>query len=183
LNGLKPICKRNRDHTLSIGAASASADSKSSRLSQGGASARRVARADATRLGIHASEKDNRTKRDMRTLRGCAYIWWCSGDRLDGSMVPKDTMFCMSRSSTCSSIRGEWKGKLRLCFAYMSVIWSASSDMPCSCDIWYTSPWLSRPNELSGGDWLAMMGSGWLMAGIGEVAAAEWGGGPIGVCT
>jgi hypothetical protein len=73
-DGWEPICKRNRDHTLSIGAASASTGSDRSRLSQDGASARRVAWADATRLGIHASKKKNRGRRDMRTPSGCLHL-------------------------------------------------------------------------------------------------------------
>lgn len=70
---------------------------------------------------------------------------------------------------------------LRLCFAYMSVMCSASSDIPFSCDMGYTSAEPSRPNEDRGGDWFAITGSGWPIDGMGDAEAAEWGGGPIGV--
>jgi len=130
--------------------------------------------------GISASK----TTATRNTNPRLGYIWWwCSGDRLEGSSVPKETRFCMSRSSTLSSISGERKGRLRFCFAYMSVMWSVSSDMPLSWGMGYTSAEPSRPNELSGGDWLAMMGSWWPIGGIGEFNAPEWDGGPIGVCT
>jgi hypothetical protein len=113
---------RTSEHTLSIGAT----------WVRGQQDARTYLKAEPPRAtfpppmqrdGVfHARKKADSTEENTTTATTDAYIWWCSGDRLDGSIVPKETMFCMSRSSTCSSIRGEWKGKLRLCFAYMSVI-------------------------------------------------------------
>lgn len=98
------ICKRKGEHILSMGAASMSEGSTCSCLSQGRASRTKLPRPMQQRLGIHASQGRSDERETREPGPTYAYIWWCSGDRLDGSIVPKDTRFCMSRSSTFSSM-------------------------------------------------------------------------------
>jgi hypothetical protein len=71
---------------------------------------------------VQAKRRRSKQHLSQNTTHSYIWWWWCSGDRLEGSIVPNDTRLCMSRSSTLSSIRGDRKGRLRFCFAYMSVM-------------------------------------------------------------